>query len=174
MTPRITEAGEVMGNLRSNGYGRDWSMGVGEVREHYLSKEAASQNQGISNFHREKPEANDLSFRGDWAPCPRKKWVCEEMWTLAASHRQGGPLQIAPPLGATVFSSFLCWEASRKCVSFRALGSRNCCFHMSCSPGPQERLEGSFWSCPRYGWPDHTGGVWLAANQCLPLWGLVR
>ena len=47
MTPRITEAGEVMGNLRSNGYGRDWSMGVGEVREHYLSKEAASQNQGI-------------------------------------------------------------------------------------------------------------------------------
>lgn len=33
---------------------RDWSMGVGEVREPYLSKEAALQNQGISSFHREE------------------------------------------------------------------------------------------------------------------------
>lgn len=54
MTPRITEVGEAMGNLRSNGYGRDWSMEVGEVRERYLSKEAVSQHQGISNFHREE------------------------------------------------------------------------------------------------------------------------
>lgn len=83
-------------------------MGVGEVRKRYLSKEAASQNQGISNFHREKPEANDLSFQGDWAPCPREKWVCEKMQTLAAAPSPRGPLQIAPVSGTTVSSSFLC------------------------------------------------------------------
>ena len=155
--------------MRSNGYGRDWSMGVGEVRERYLSKEAASQTQGSPTFTGRKPEANDLSFQGDWAPCPREKWVCEELQTLAAfPSPQGAPsdcsslrrhhLLILPLLRGQ--SEVVCplelWVvgiAASICPAVQTprRGWRSC----------------SFWSCPRCGWLDHTKGCgWRPIIAC--------